>query len=283
MRRWIDILVLGAVVTVLLAEGAGRDAPPLETAAAELQPRSSVRRPLPFEPPDDRLPPPSDRDPPHRMDVGPKRSASGTAFSVGAGVWMTARHVADDCTELGIETEPRFLAPGRDLMLHANADLALFRASVNAAPVVAGGHDLRIGQDGYHLGFPLGEFGALRSRLLGRGTVSISGRFSARAPILVWAEVDRVPERDGPNSGMSGGPVFDAAGKLVGVSIGSSLRRGRVTTAAPESMRELWRGYPVAPADAHGAVPPLDHATFGAVSRRLWTDLIVTRVVCRIR
>lgn len=285
MRRWADIFGLAAVLVAVLIGALLDDvaSPGAEPVAASEFATSSVRRPLPTTPTvDSPLPPPSADDPQRRMEVGPKHNVAGTAFPIAVGTWMTARHVGDGCSEISIETEPHFLAPGHDVLLHDNADLAVFQAPVNAAPIAAGGQDLRIGQDGYHLGFPKGRFAAVRSQLLGRATVNITGRFSARAPVLMWAKVERLPPQDGPLSGISGGPVFDADGRLVGVTIGEAPRRGRVSTAAPESIRELWKRAGAAPSDA-GVVPPLNHTNYGAIAERLRADLIVARVICRVR
>src|SRR3546814_17084344 len=95
--------------------------------------------------------------------------------------------------------------------------LALFRAAVRAEPVAFGGDDLTIGQAGYHFGYPHGRPGAMRSQLLGRGGMRVTGRYSTREPVLAWAEVERVPDSDDALSGLSGGPVVEAAGRLVGV------------------------------------------------------------------
>src|SRR5690606_17415799 len=112
----------------------------------------------------DPLPPPSRRDPVVEIELGAKQNSTGTAFAVAPGVWMTARHVADGCDRVGIVIGPRKAARGGEVLVHANADLALFRAQVRAAPVAIGGDDLRIGQAGYHFGFPRGEPGSLRSQ-----------------------------------------------------------------------------------------------------------------------
>lgn len=256
------------------------------------QRQASQRRPAPIERPapgpvapapgGNPLPPPSGRDPVVQIELGPKQNSSGTAFAVAPGVWMTARHVADGCDRVGIVTGPRTAARGGDVLVHANADLALFRAAVRAEPVAFGGNDLRVGQTGYHFGFPRGEPGAVRSQLLGRGSMRVSGRYSTREPVLAWAEVERVPDRDEPLSGISGGPVFDAAGRLVGVHVAGSLRRGRSFTTAPESIRELLARAGV-DADGGTPVPALDDRKFAGVGEQLRSALVVAKAICMVR
>lgn len=244
------------------------------------EPGVSVRRPPPAAPPSgELLPPPSSRDPMIHIELGPKSNSSGTAFPVGRGIWMTARHVADDCAKIGIVTGPSRAVRGGEVLVHQNADLALFRAPVRPAPVAVADGDLRIGQTGYHFGFPRGEPGAVRSTLLGRGVMRESGRYSTREPVLAWAEVERVPDSDEPLSGISGGPVFDSAGRLVGVHVAGSIRRGRSFTTAPRSMRELWARAGVTPA-AEGPVPALDDIDFVKIGERLRKELIVAKAIC---
>lgn len=250
-------------------------------------PQVSQRRPPPVERParepgGDPLPPPSGRDPVVEIELGPKQNSSGTAFAVAPGLWMTARHVADGCRRIGILTGPRTVAPGGDVLVHANADLALFRARVRAAPVALGGDDLRIGQAGYHFGYPRGEPGAVRSQLLGRGTLRESGRYSTRETVLAWAEIERVPDRDEPLSGISGGPVFDAAGRLVGVHVAGSIRRGRSFSSAPESIRALLARGRI---EAAGSTPVagLDARGFAAVGDRLRAAMVVSRAICVVQ
>ena len=98
-------------------------------------------------------------------------------------------------------------------------------------------------------------------------------------PVLAWAEVQRIPDRDEPLSGISGGPVFDAAGRLGGVPVAGAVRRGRSYTTAPSSIRELYaRG---GLRDGGGTpVPALDDAGFARVGERLRADRVVTKAIC---
>ena len=55
-----------------------------------------------------------------------KQSGSGTAFYVGENVWITARHVINDCSEVYLKDGPnkKFIDK---ILIHPNSDLALFK------------------------------------------------------------------------------------------------------------------------------------------------------------
>ncbi|MEQ9330884.1 serine protease [Thalassobaculum sp.] len=311
------IVLVAAILTGALSSGLFRDD---RRPSAPLQPSRSERRPIPQPPPPEApapeapapmpdppseaptpmpdpapvpripevpgpgapLPAPSDDDPSFGIELEPQTDGSGTAFSVGRGLWMTARHAAGDCRRVAIVTESRRVVFARETTVHPNADLAVVRTTMAAEPVSLGGLDLRIGDIGFHFGFPHNRPGAVRSSLLGRRTMRLSGRYSTREPILVWAEAERRPDHDGSLEGISGGPVFDAAGQLVGVDVAGSSRRGRVYSAAPESIREMFVliGWPPS---AEGPVPELDAANFVSVGERLRAGNVVARVACRAK
>ena len=54
--------------------------------------------------------------------------------------------------------------------------------------------------------------------------------------MIAWAEVKRLPAREGSLGGISGGAVLNNAGAVVGVTIAEEPRRGRVISAAPETL-----------------------------------------------
>ena len=52
--------------------------------------------------------------------------------------------------------------------------------------------------------------------------------------MLVWAETGRTKGLEGTLGGLSGAPALDAQGRVIGVTIAESPRRGRIYTTAPE-------------------------------------------------
>lgn len=198
--------------------------------------------PIPPETPDGpSLPGPAATDPEVYVSMPfAHESGSGTAFAVDEGVWMTARHVVDGCHQVAL------LGPGRRgyqagaVRASARSDVAVLDVDFNREPLamILHANELRMGARGYHIGFPRGVPGEATSRLMGRETLVTSGRYAAREPVLAWAETGRTRGLQGPLSGMSGGPTLDDQGRVVGVTVAESPRRGRIYTAAPASMRD---------------------------------------------
>ncbi len=256
------------------AEGASQRRPPI----AEAQP---VRRPPPASPAGI-LPPASGSDPVVRIEDTKKGNSTGTAFSIGDGVWMTARHVLAGCATFGIVTGPRRVERGYQLVLNPNHDLATFRTDRRTHPLGFEWTGLRRDQDAFHFGYPQGKPADVRSRLLGRMNV-VHGRGNRMAePVIAWAEIKRVPDFDGSLGGISGGPVVDAEGEVIGVTVAGSERRGRIFTTAPEGIRNMLDRAGASPRESSrgtisGAVGADDFPRIGSDLR---TNLTVAKVVC---
>lgn len=170
----------------------------------------------------------------------PARSSSlGTAFKVGGGtLWLTANHVVSQCDTVGLDMGTFHAAsvePGRSI---PEADVAAIHllAHVPQSLALASTPPKR-GDVGYHMGFPRGHRAVVISRYLGEAEVAIGSR--TRSPVLMWVQKQRVPDFSGPLSGISGGPVLDSRGALVGVNIAYSERRGRILTAPPDAIAAL--------------------------------------------
>ena len=67
--------------------------------------------------------------------------------------------------------------------------------------------------------------------------MKFSGRLSGVASVLAWAETARFPDGLETVKGMSGGPMLDAGGAVIGIFVATSVRRGRNYTVAPEIIR----------------------------------------------
>jgi serine protease Do len=284
----ITMLVIVALVAVGVLGQMGqfeRETPRYEPE----RPRAETpRRPRPDAPRPDGLrplPPPSPSDPP--VDIGvpaEARSSTGTAFSLdGRGLWMTARHVADGCSRIFVLVNARSGYLTRSVYVHPTADVAILRTDRGAPHIAFSREEPRFNQTAYHFGYPKGEPGAVISTLIGRATMRARGRYSTNEPVLVWAEKERVPDGDEHLGGISGGPVFDAAGRVIGTTVAGSTRRGRVFTSDMSSIRAAMQRANAAPADESSAVTPAVNArNWIQVGAELRAKLTVAKVVCLV-
>lgn len=214
-----------------------------------------------------------------------RSSGSGTAFAVAGaaddadGVWLTARHVVDGCRKMGLQIgERRLLLVVRDTV-HPRADVAVLITRGAPAPVpiakVAGHH-----LDGYAVGFPHGQPGAVHGALLGEQRMRSIGRYRTSEVVQVWSERSRLPTDSGSLGGLSGGPLFDGDGRVIGIAVAESRRRGRFYTGRPETFLDgLARAH--ASADATAAAPTgFTPGGYGKPARDLILSLRVARVIC---
>ncbi len=266
-----DWAIYSAVAGVLLAVSLGRrenaDAPPAppppdEIEGALLGPVTPFDAAVTLDAPDT-----------------PFTPSSGTAFSIaGRGRWVTARHVVEGCRRPAL-----VIGGGRavaaDVRLAPRADVALLITDGGppALPVAAQ-TPLRKGQRAFHPGFPQGRAGEVTSRLLGRETLKVFGRGARDEPVLAWAEVGRTDGLEGTLSGLSGAPVMDGRGRVLGVTIAEAPRRGRIYTTAPESFAPAIRGEQRADEMVLGEPVTIDN--YGRVADALRRDLRVAQVVC---
>lgn len=221
-----DWVVYAAVVLALLFAALGRG----ERADAPAPP-PDVGEPL-----GDTVGPASPFDPSVVVDVADEAGpATGTAFSIDrSGVWLTARHVVDGCQRAALVVGDGVgVATTVQIDPRGEAALLFTEGGAEALPLALA-EPLRRGQRAYHPGFPQGEPGEATSRLLGRETLVVRGRGARSEPVLVWAEAGRTKGLEGTLGGLSGAPALDAQGRVIGVTIAESPRRGRIYTTAPE-------------------------------------------------
>lgn len=208
------------------------------------------------------------------------KPGSGTAFSVADnGIWITARHVVDGCPRLAI-----VVADGRGVAARIvgrpEGDVAVLSTDGGAPALpMRPVQDPARGEAAFHPGFPQGHAGEATSRFLGREMMEVRGRGAREEPVLVWAETGRTDGLDGSLAGLSGAPVLDSSGRVVGVTIAESPRRGLIYTTAPETVLSA-----LTEAGQHGAGyalgEPITTDNYGRVADGLRRDLRVAQVVC---
>lgn len=163
----------------------------------------------------------------------------GTSFYVGNDLWMSARHVInDECDRIimivdgkNVDAQIKYLDDG--------ADFAVMRAQVpKAVPALPlGTQEMAADEAAYTFGFPQGILGGTAGQYLGRTKLKLGGFLSGSAPVLAWSETSRYPDDLDSIAGISGGPVIDERGYVVGIIVAASVRRGRDYSVAPEILR----------------------------------------------
>ncbi len=274
----IYVAIVGALVIAALGRRENADAPPapppLSSEEGKLLPSASTFAPQVVV----------------KVSADPSGPMSGTAFSIApGGVWLTARHVVAGCSRvalmeaLGKAAAARVVEPSPDA---PTTDISVLTTQGGAPALpLAANEGLRIGERGFHPGFPQDRAGEVTTRLLGRQTLefrarSKSGLRTTRSEsVLSWAEAGRTGGLRGDLSGLSGAPVLDARGQVVGVTLAEAPRRGRIYSASFEAIRQALKAAKVA---IPLAAPhdPVSVDNYGRVADDLRRDLSVAQVVC---
>ena len=274
-KIWLAFLLIGVyVVSDYLESGATRRPPPVEPYVIPREPLPPLdpSRPL------DQLPESAGEVP---LDPGP---GTGTAFSLNSdGTWITARHVVDSCDQVAIRTGLGRAVVAQNIINHPTADMAVIQTSRAGPDLPLVETALAPGTEGFHVGFPQGNPGEVYSILIGRTMIHTKGRYRLREPAYIWAEQQRFPNFSGTLGGMSGGPVFDTSGAVVGVTIVELPRRGRIGSTAPRSFAPMWRAAGVAPVSNPDRVESLSLQSLTRESKEMRDNLTIAKVYCSVK
>ena len=217
------------------------------------------------------------------VEIEPRRShGSGTAFLVSdTGRWITARHVVQGCEELYLEVAPGRALRVDDVVENRRADMAVLTTrALRIAPVKYASSMPERGDAGYMPGYPQGRAGDIYAQMIGNKRMRTAGQYDVRERVLAWTERQRRPSISGSLGGLSGGPVFNSQGEVVGIAVAESRRRGRIYSAHPAVFRN---GGLVQAGDGTGnaaAQYPLDPENFDQVGKNLRRKLTVAKAVC---
>ncbi len=223
---------------------------------------------------------------PYKLVLAPEQTVpapgSGTAFSVGDGVWMTARHVVNQCDAVAFIEGRKIIGVVEKVIHHDDADLSLLISDFQAAPlpIVPVGMGPARHEKAFLTGFPGGtarEFFALQveNRDIQRAE---GGHF----PVIVWAERP-APNPNTSYAGMSGGPVFNGNGYVIGVLVGSDNELGRIVANPPAVLREILAEHAVL--NSNASAGPLAGVASGPASEtgaRLRGAHQVMQIYCHV-
>lgn len=224
------------------------------------------------------LPTESPRDQSVLVEMGGPASGIGTAFAVDAkGTWLTARHVVDGCDEVALNIGQR-----RAIRVNARAsktsDTAILTSKWNRKPLPSDLLSRRtIGEYGYFFGYPQGKPGEAVASLIGRHTMIVRGRYRTEEPILAWTEIGRTRGLIGSLGGLSGGPVLDKDGEVVGIVAAESPRRGRIYSVAPRNLKDLM------PRNANQEPEPIAIDNYGLEADRYRRSRRIAQVLCLVK
>lgn len=229
------------------------------------------------------LPSPSPFDDRSQVEAGEAKNwSSGTGFAIASnGIWLTAKHVARGCDRLGIVNDDgRIAVKARPIYISEVADVAIFQTQGGPPPLALDlvESDIKLGARGFHVGYPQGKPGEVTSRLIGRELMLTQGAWRGKEDTLAWAETGRSDGLRGSLGGLSGGPAFDSAGNVIGITIAESPRRGRIITTSAASVAAALSGAGVTPQGTPLSLPSGQDLT--KTARRLRADLKVVQLIC---
>lgn len=265
LRRIPDWLIYSFLLSIILtsanSRSSGRDAP---LPPPELGPALPNARPS---------------DPSVIVEIDKAKSGVGTAFAINdQGTWLTARHVVDSCDQVGLRVGTNKYVKTDNTQVSRTSDTALISSDWDRPPLA---RDLKttrqVGERGFFIGFPQGKPGEVAGKLLGRHRMLVRGRYRSSEAILAWAEIGRTQGLKGSLGGLSGGPVFDADGEVIGLVAAESPRRGRIYTVAPATLSGL-----LTPLNSNPKSEAISMENYGRQADKYRRTRRVTQVICLV-
>lgn len=265
LRKLPDWMIYGLILALILFAMMDKDQP------AETPPPPVLGPALPNARPSD---------PRVIVKIDKVRNGIGTAFAVDDhGSWLTAKHVVAGCKKVGLKLDHNKVVRVAVKRISGDSDTALLLSKWHRPPLIPDYSPSRtIGEHGFFIGFPQGKPGEAAGALIGRRRMIVSGRYRSNESILAWSEIGRSSNIVGSLGGLSGGPVFDHDGEVIGLVSAENVKRGRVYTVAPNSLKAL-----VPNPDEHGDKSPMSVKNYGRRADKLRRTRQVAQVYCLVK
>ena len=212
-------------------------------------------------------------------------SSVGSAFSISKqGLWLTARHVVSGCDKAFVQIGNKRALKIDNINFHPNADIALLTTLGAPVPLNLLKSTNQL-DHAFGIGFPTGQPGAIHARYIGEMTMHHRGRNGFRERVHVWTEQSRIPNNSGSLGGLSGGAVMDNLGNIIGIVQAESRRRGRIMTAKPETINNLFEliSAVAPPSKSNDVEFSLSSDSYPKIARKLISSLRVAKVHCFVK
>lgn len=210
------------------------------------------------------------------------QNSVGTAFSVDDnGTYVSARHVIEGCSSVSLIRNQRRI-PATLISKATNRDFAVLKVdNVTAEPFTLSLQVPHRGEDGFMMGYPQGVPADVRATVIGSTVMRSKGRYNTRERVVAWVERERRPKFGGSLGGISGGPVLDGQGRIVGTVVAGAPRRGRVYTTNPTVFSEA--GLVTSATVQKSQNTPLTKANFDQEATRFRRQMRIAQVYCEVR
>ena len=164
-----------------------------------------------------------------------RQGGSGTAFYIGQNIWVTARHVIDQCPKVFMSFDKKQTLI-KDIFIHPNSDLAIFKnQEVSTLPFF---EIKKYENNIFSSGYPAGNPGDLVLNYLGH--VGLENKsYGVFEKGLVYSISDRSPFNLNSIGGLSGGPAFSTDNSLSGILVAENARRALAILVENKSLLEL--------------------------------------------
>lgn len=292
-------MVLAGLIIISSGEPNERRPNPKEMKYAELQKRPSIKERIRAK--QNKVEPNSSDLYFEGRDSKKGKTSTGSAFAIdNKGHWMTARHVVEDCKMIGllktakgdktkykatVDNKKYNFVEARLLNINPSEDIAIITTKHVAQDYLDIAKEISYmhpnSQQGFALGFPDGKKGEAALKLIGRNNAVYQGYSKhLKQPVLVWLISKRNPSNLYSLAGISGGPVINQDGEIVGVNTAENLRRGRFYSSSPQSVEAMLNKANLRPKRRPKHKLKFNEQNFIQNARQLDKDFRIARVLC---